>query len=98
MRLFVRILSAALLASLAGMAIAAGGDHHIASATRIQATTMTDAQVQQKLESEGYTHVRIRERGKTYVEVTAAKDGKAEKLAVDPQSGQVMPEQDDDDD
>jgi hypothetical protein len=96
MRLSVSVLSAALLANSAGMAIAAGGDQVAGSATRAQATTMTDAQIRQKLESEGYTDVRIREYGKTYVEVTAAKNGKPEKLAVDPQSGQVMPDRDDD--
>jgi hypothetical protein len=100
MRFSVGLLSAALLAGSAGMAIAAGGDQFAESATKVQATTMTDTQVRQKLEAEGYTDVRIGERDKGYIEVTAAKDGKTEKLAVNPQSGQVTPntKSDDDDD
>jgi hypothetical protein len=98
MRFSVGFLSAALLASSAGLAIAADGDQLAGSATKVQATTMTDAQVRQKLEGEGYTDVRIGERDKGYIEVTAAKDGKTEKLAVNPQSGQVTPNTNSDDD
>jgi Peptidase propeptide and YPEB domain len=89
MRLSVGLLSAALLAGSAGMAIAAGGDQLAGSATKVQA---------KKLEGEGYTDVRIGERDKGYIEVTAAKDGKTEKLAVNPQSGQVTPNTNADDD
>jgi len=98
MRLCTTVLGVALLANCAGLAAVARSKPSTRPATRIQAATMTDTQVRQKLESEGYTNVRIRERGKTYVEVTAAKDGKTEKLALNPQSDQVIPERDDDND
>jgi hypothetical protein len=97
MRLPVTVLSAALLVSSAGMAIAASGDRAAGLATKVQATTMTDTQIRQTLEAQGYTHVRIRERDKDHIVVTAAKDGKPEKLAVNPQSGQVTPDTGDDD-
>src|SRR3954452_20419384 len=97
MRLPVTVLSAALLVSSAGMTIATGGDHAAGSATKVQATTMTDTQIRQPPEAQGYTDVRSRERYKDHMVVTAAKDGKPEKLAVNPQSGQVTPDTGDDD-
>ena len=58
---------------------------------------MTDEQIRQSLESQGYTNVRITEHGKTHVDATAMKDGKQAKLAVNPQTGQVSPDNDKDD-
>jgi hypothetical protein len=52
---------------------------------------MTNAQVQQKLQAEGYTDIHITGRSYGDVNVTATKDGTAEKLAVKPQSGEGMP-------
>lgn len=94
MRLCTIMLSVALLAGSAGLARAAGSDQVFGSATKAQATTMTDAQVRQKLEAQGYTNVQIRERDKGHIDVTAAKNGKSEKLAINPQSGQVTPDSD----
>jgi Peptidase propeptide and YPEB domain len=79
------------------VAIAAGNEHAAPAATKVQAVTMTDAQVRQKLEAQGYTNVQIKERDKGHIDVTAARNGKSEKLAVNPQSGQVMPDTDNDD-
>jgi Peptidase propeptide and YPEB domain len=74
-----------LLATLPGLAFAAGNK-------------MTDAQIQQKLQSEGYTNIQITEHAKDHVDVKAAKNGKAEKLAVNPETGAVKPDEDNDND
>jgi hypothetical protein len=52
---------------------------------------MTNAQIKQKLQADGYTDIHIAGRSYGDVNVTATKDGRAEKLAVKPQSGEVMP-------
>jgi hypothetical protein len=43
------------------------------------------------------SNIQIRQRDKDHVDVTATKNGKVEKLAVDPQSGAVKPDTDNDD-
>ena len=96
MRLSASLLGVSLLAVSAGTAIAAG-DQSTRSATNIQAATMSDTQIRQKLESEGYSNVRITDHDKSHVDVTAARNGKSAKLAVNPQSGQVTPDTDNDD-
>ena len=58
--------------------------------------TMTDAQIQQKLKADGYTNVQITEHDKDHIDVKATKNGKTEKLAVNPQTGAVMPDTDND--
>lgn len=97
MRLSVSMLAAALLAGSTAMATAAGDNQVRGPATNIQAVTMSDAQIRQKLEAEGYTNVQIKDRDKSHYDVTATKDGKSEKFAVNPQSGQIMPDTDKDD-
>ncbi len=84
MRLPMAILGATLLAGLSGLAFAQG--------------MMTDAQIQQKLQSEGYANVQVTKHDKGHIDVMATKKGKAEKLAVNPQTGAVMPNADKDDD
>ncbi|HEX4178810.1 MAG TPA: PepSY domain-containing protein, partial [Rhizomicrobium sp.] len=59
-------------------------------------TPMTDAQIQQKLQSEGYTNVKITEHDKSHIDVTATKDGKTEKLAVNRSTGAVAEDDDKD--
>jgi hypothetical protein len=61
-------------------------------------TPMTDAQIQQKLQSEGYSNVKITEHAKSHIDVTATKDGKTEKLAVNRTTGAVTQDNDKDDD
>jgi hypothetical protein len=56
----------------------------------------TEAQIQQKLESEGYSKIKVREHAKAHIDVTAAKNGKTEKLAVDPKTGAAKPDEDED--
>lgn len=59
-------------------------------------TPMTDAQIQQKLQSEGYSNVKITEHAKSHIDVTATKDGKTEKLAVNRSTGAVAEDDDKD--
>jgi hypothetical protein len=97
MRYCTTLLGAAFLAGSTGIAMAASDHDASAPAIKVQATTMTDAQVRQKLEGQGYTNVRITEHDKSHIDVIAVRNGKSEKLAVDPQSGQVTPDTDKDD-
>jgi hypothetical protein len=59
-------------------------------------TPMTDAQIQQKLQSEGYSNIKVTEHDKSHIDVTATKNGKTEKLAVNPSTGAVTQDQDKD--
>jgi hypothetical protein len=59
-------------------------------------TPMTDAQLQQKLQSEGYSNVKIAEHAKSHIDVTATKDGKTQKLAVNRSTGAVAEDDDKD--
>ncbi len=93
-RLTLVALSALLLLGPVGLASAAGNK----STDRSGASAMSDAQIKQKLESEGYTNVTIRKHDKDHVDVTATKNGKTQKLAVNPQTGQAGPETDEDKD
>ncbi|MBV8400267.1 MAG: PepSY domain-containing protein [Acetobacteraceae bacterium] len=74
---------AVLLAASPGLAFAAGEQ-------------MTDARIQQKLQSEGYTNVRITGHAKDHVDVKATKNGKTEKRAVNPKTGAIKPDEDND--
>ncbi len=58
---------------------------------------VTEDQVRQKLQSDGWSDVRIRREGR-YFEATGTKDGQANRLAVDSQTGRLRVEEDDDDD
>jgi predicted aspartyl protease len=98
MRLSTTALGVLLMAGSPGLALAAGGTATAGSATTVQATMMTDAQVQQKLQSEGYTNVQVTKHDKGHIDVMATKNGKAEKLAVNPQTGAVMPDAENDKD
>lgn len=83
MRNFIATLGATLLVCSPGLVFGQGA--------------MTDAQIQQKLQSQGYTNVQVTKHEKGHVDVTATKNGKAEKLAVNPQTGAPTPDTDDDD-
>lgn len=84
MRLFATVFGIALLVGSSGFAFGQGA--------------MTDAQIQQKLQSEGYTNVQVTKHDKDHIDVRAMRNGKAEKLAVNPQTGAAMPDADRDDD
>ena len=67
-----------------------------ALAQTTQSGIMSDAQIKQTLESQGYTNVRVTEHDKNHVDVTASKNGQTQKLAVDPRTGQSKPDTDKD--
>jgi hypothetical protein len=58
---------------------------------------ITEAQVREKLQTDGWSNVQIVQDGK-YFRVTGYRYGKTEKLAVDSQTGRVRANDDDDDD
>src|SRR6266568_704502 len=58
---------------------------------------VTEDQVRQRLQSDGWSDVRIRREGR-YFEATGTKDGQANRLDVDSQTGRLRVEEDDDDD
>jgi hypothetical protein len=58
---------------------------------------VTEEQIRQKLESDGWGNVLIVRQGR-YFEAMAVKDGRTSKIAVDARSGRLRPIDDDDDD
>ena len=58
---------------------------------------VTEEQVRQKLQSDGWANVQIVRDGR-YFEAIASKDGKASKIVVDSQTGRLRAADDDDDD
>jgi preprotein translocase subunit SecF len=86
------------LAGLPGLTFAAEAAGTAGLVTTVQATAMTDAQIQQKLQANGYTNVQVTDHDKDHIDVRATKNGKTEKLAVNPQTGAAMPDTDHDND
>ena len=66
------------------------------------ASSMSDAEIKQKLQSKGYTNVQLGEHERGKIDATATKDGQAVELEINAQSGAVSQhiekENDDDDD
>ncbi|MER9874504.1 hypothetical protein [Mesorhizobium sp. M0195] len=95
-RLFVWLLGAGLLFGATGAVVAtvvqSGGPAFIADGK-----PMTEDQVRQKMQSDGYADVQIVRQGK-YLDVSGSKDGKNAKLVVDSQTGNVSGGADDGDD
>jgi hypothetical protein len=58
---------------------------------------VTEAQVQQKLQSEGWSNIEVAREGR-YITATASKDGQSSKIAVDSRTGRLRANDDDDDD
>src|SRR5437763_4882840 len=58
---------------------------------------VTEDQVRQKLQSDGWSDVQIARDGR-YLEATGSKDGQTSKMEVDSQTGRVRADNDDDDD
>ncbi len=97
MRTSTAMIGMILLAGSLGMAIAAETASQPGSVMTVQATPMTDAQIQQKLQSEGYSNLQITGHENNKIELTATKDGATQKLAVNPQTGASMEDKEDDD-
>ena len=73
-----------------------------AESTRSGASMMSDAEIKQKLQAEGYANVQLGEHERGKVDATATKNGQPVDLEIDVQSGAVSQhiekEGDDDDD
>ena len=86
------------LAGVPGVALATEAGGTAGLATTVQATAMTDGQIRQKLQADGYTNVQVTDHDKDHIDVKATKNGKTEKLAINPQTGAAMPDTDNDND
>lgn len=93
-----------LAAAVTGTTLAGTGEVKTAQAesTRSGASMMSDAEIKQKLETQGYANVQLGEHEGGKIDATATKDGQAVELEIDSQSGAVSQriekEKDDDDD
>ena len=58
------------------------------------AQNVTDQQIQQNLAGQGYRDVHISRHEKSHIDVRATKNGVAERLAVNPQTGAISPDND----
>ena len=58
---------------------------------------VTEAQVRDKLQSDGYSNIQIVRQGH-FIEALASKDGKTGKVLVDARTGRLAADDDDDDD
>jgi hypothetical protein len=58
---------------------------------------VTEDQVRQKLQSEGWSNIQIGRDGR-FLEATGSKDGQASRMEVDSQTGRLRASDDDDDD
>ena len=58
---------------------------------------VTEDQVRQKLQSEGWSNIQIARDGR-YLEATGSKDGQTSRMEVDSQTGRYRADDDDDDD
>ena len=86
------------LAGVSSLAFATEAVGTAGLATTVQATAMTDAQIQRRLQANGYTNVQVTDHDKDHIDVRATNDGKTEKLGINSQTGAAMPDTDDDDD
>jgi hypothetical protein len=58
---------------------------------------VTEAQVREKLQSDGYSNIQIVRQGR-FIEAMGSKDGKTGKVLVDARTGRLADDDDDDDD
>lgn len=54
-------------------------------------TQMSDSQIEQSLEKQGYSNVKVTGHEQGAIQATASKDGKNQNLKVDPITGEVEP-------
>src|SRR5262245_19654324 len=93
-RLVAALSGAAALVVATGLVIATAGPRGAIFIAGDQ--PVTEAQVREKLQSEGYTNVQIVRQG-NYFEAVGLKDGKTGKLVVDARTGRLADDDDDDD-
>lgn len=91
----------ALVGGLIGALLGGGVGVLIATAEEVQGpvfvasnSTVTEDQVREKLQSEGWTNIQIVDEGR-YFEATGSKDGKPRKITVDVVTGRLVADDDD---
>jgi hypothetical protein len=95
-RLIAYAIGAALLVAAAGFMIA-NAQQSSAPAFIAGDRPVTTEQVQEKLQSDGWSNVVLSRNGR-YIEVTGSVNGQADKMAVDSETGRLRPNANDDDD
>ena len=55
---------------------------------------LSDQQIQQRLQGQGNSDIHISRHEKSHIDVRATKNGRAERLAVNPQTGAISPDTD----
>jgi len=93
-RLLAGLLIGVALVAGAGVVIATAGPRGAVFIAGDQ--PVTEAQVREKLQSEGYTNVQIARQG-NFFEALGSKDGKTSKVVVDARNGRLADDDDDDD-
>ncbi len=94
-RLLMILVGSAALAAASGVLIATAepkGSVFIAGDQSV-----TEDQIRQKLQSDGYSNIQIVRQGR-YFEAMGSKNGKTSKVRVDSQTGRLASNDDDDDD
>jgi hypothetical protein len=94
-RLIFCVIGGGLLVGAAGVLIATAGRNR-AAVSIAGDQPVTEDQVRQKLQSEGYSNVQIVHQGR-YFEATGSKDGITGRIAVDSQTGRIRADDDDED-
>lgn len=61
------------------------------NSTTPSATKVSDTQIEQNLEKQGYSNVKVTSREQNRIHVMASKNGQNQNLLVDPSTGQVVP-------
>ena len=99
-RLTISTIAAAYCVGSMGMALAANDTSGTSSGASAQtgSSPMSDSQIQQELQSAGYTNIQGLKHEGDHVNVTATKNGQTTKLVVDARTGHVAQDTDDDDD
>jgi hypothetical protein len=93
-RLLIGGFIGALLGAGLGVFIAAADDGE-SSIFIASDQPITEGQVREKLQSEGWLNVQVTEQGR-YFEATGAKGGRARKIVIDSLTGQLIEDDDDD--
>ena len=94
-RLIFWVIGGVLLVGAAGVLIATA-DRNRAAVFIAGDQPVTEDQVRQKLQSEGYSNVQIVRQGR-YFDATGSKDGTTGRIAVDSQTGRIRADDDDED-
>jgi hypothetical protein len=94
-RLVVALIGGTALAAVTGVLVATAEPRGAVFIAGDQ--PVTEAQVREKLQSDGYSNIQIARQG-NFFEALGSKDGKTGKVLVDARTGRLAADDDDDDD